>query len=465
MSSKSTNHNPIVLALLTLLFAYSLLPAQEGQDWTNFRNIEDKVSDEMVLRGADARIERYRKGSVTLNLYNEDRKPLPAGTKISINMKQHAFHFGSNATWLFNYDKGMINRFETLPELAKRFETHFLDIFNYLTITCFWSRYEPEPGKPKYEITEQTLAWAKKHKLATKVHPLAWNWVPEPKWIQEMSSTEIIEAQLKRVRDFMGHFKGRIETYEVLNEPSGWFRERAEGKKLIAATRGVGFENFYKQLYQEAKRADPLAKLAVNDFQAVQEYKTTGIDPLLGAGPNGVDLVDIIGIQSHYHWRPRQPLKEIWDMAEMFKDYGKPIYFTELSISEGFKNGAREWVSNPQTEAKHIKDITSVYTTLFSHPNVEGIIYWWPSDLYTLNGDPCGLLDKQNNPKPAYLALKKLIKEKWWTRESATLKENGKIEIRGFYGKYEVTVEMPNGAIQSTEFNLDKNVSQVDVVL
>ncbi|MEM1223956.1 MAG: hypothetical protein AAGH40_14495, partial [Verrucomicrobiota bacterium] len=83
MSSKSTNHNPIVLTLLILLFAYSLLPAQEGQDWTDFKNIEDKVSDEMVLNGADARIERYRKGSVTLNLYSEDRKPLPAGTKIS----------------------------------------------------------------------------------------------------------------------------------------------------------------------------------------------------------------------------------------------------------------------------------------------------------------------------------------------------------------------------------------------
>lgn len=451
--------------LIMLSVLYSFLYAQEGQDWTDFKMIEDKKSEEAVLKGANARIEKHRKGSVTLNLYDRDKKPLPVGTKISINMKQHAFHFGSNATWLFNYDKGMVNRFETLPELAKKFETHFLDIFNYLTITCFWSRYEPEPGQPKYEITEQTLAWAEKHGLATKVHPLAWNWVPEPFWVQKLSAEEIRKAQLKRVRDFMSYFKGRIDTYEILNEPSGWFRERAEGKKLIAATKEVGFENYYKQLYQEAKKVDPLAMLAVNDFQAVQEYKTMGIDPLLGADPNGADLVDIIGIQSHYHWRPRQPLEEIWAMVEMFKAYGKPIYFTELSISEGFKNEAGEWVSNPETEKKHVQDIISVYTIMFSHPRVQGIVYWWPSDLYTLNGDPCGLLDRQNNPKPAYLALKKLIKEKWWTRESVTLEEKGKVKIRGFYGEYEIKVELPNGATKNAEFDLDKNLPQLDVYL
>jgi hypothetical protein len=44
-------------------------------------------------------------------------------------------------------------------------------------------------------------------------------------------------------------------------------------------------------------------------------------------------------------------------------------------------------------------------------------------------------------PKPAYEALLKLIKGKWWTRTEARVSRHGRAQFHGFYGEYRVTAE------------------------
>jgi len=41
-------------------------------------------------------------------------------------------------------------------------------------------------------------------------------------------------------------------------------------------------------------------------------------------------------------------------------------------------------------------------------------------------------------PKPAYEALLKLIKGKWWTRTEARVSRQGRAQFHGFYGEYTV---------------------------
>ena len=79
-----------------------------------------------------------------------------------------------------------------------------------------------------------------------------------------------------------------------------------------------------------------------------------------------------------------------------------------------------------------------VYTTLFSHPIVEAIVWWKFTDLIGLNGSPAGLIGRDMSPKPAYIVLQDLIKETWWTRKRLTVNDAGEVSFRGFYGEYSV---------------------------
>ena len=46
------------------------------------------------------------------------------------------------------------------------------------------------------------------------------------------------------------------------------------------------------------------------------------------------------------------------------------------------------------------------------------------------------------SPKPAYEALKGLIKGKWWTRVQIKSGPDGTARLRGFLGDYRVTVSI-----------------------
>ena len=122
---------------------------------------------------------------------------------------------------------------------------------------------------------------------------------------------------------------------------------------------------------------------------------------------------------------------------------GLPILITEITIP----------CYSPSEEDKDIQAeiLTKLFEIWFSHRAVEGAIYWNLVDGYAAfapQGDMTagenyfygGLIDFDFNPKPSYLAIKRLFTEKWTTSESLTTDENGKAVCKGFYGEYEITV-------------------------
>ncbi len=109
--------------------------------------------------------------------------------------------------------------------------------------------------------------------------------------------------------------------------------------------------------------------------------------------------------------------------------------------------------------------IEGVYTTFFSHPSMEAVIYWNVVDGYAYRATPGdmtagenvyygGLLRFDMSEKPAFRRLKKLIREDWHT--SARVKAaNGKAFFRGFCGEYDITVRAGEKEVRST-FSLSK---------
>jgi hypothetical protein len=77
---------------------------------------------------------------------------------------------------------------------------------------------------------------------------------------------------------------------------------------------------------------------------------------------------------------------------------------------------------------------------VFSHPAVEALTWWDFSDRGAWQGAPAGFVRKDMSPKPAYEVLQRLVKDKWWTKTTATTDAGGVARFRGILGDYRLTV-------------------------
>ena len=137
------------------------------------RRGDSAESNDGILRQADERIRRHRKGAATLRLVNADGRPLPAGAELRIRQTRHKFLFGCN---LFK-----LGRCRT-PDDNVAYEKQFAGLLNFATLPFYWWTYERQKGRPDDERTERAIRWCEAHNITTKGHPLAWNYV-DPRWL------------------------------------------------------------------------------------------------------------------------------------------------------------------------------------------------------------------------------------------------------------------------------------------
>lgn len=92
----------------------------------------------------------------------------------------------------------------------------------------------------------------------------------------------------------------------------------------------------------------------------------------------------------------------------------------------------------------------NLYRAWFSVENMTGITWWNVVDNCGAPGEPSisGLFTRDMRPKTVYYAMNELINRQW--RTHLTVKaENGKVNFRGFRGKYRLTWKTPDGETMS----------------
>jgi GH35 family endo-1,4-beta-xylanase len=433
-----------LLALCLLVAAMesaSFLPAQT-------------LSEGEILGQTEARIQKYRMGDADLRLVGPDGKALRKGARVSIEQTRHRFLFGANVF--------MLNRCKTPADNAA-YEKEFSGLLNYATLPFYWWEYEPQSGRPNYADTERLVAWCAAHHIAMKGHPLAWN-EGQPSWLPA-DLAEVTRLQMQRIADIVGRFKGEIGIWDVVNEATDFDRDstREGGPTLTAAIRKMSVQDYLRTAFARARQANPQATLVINDYVTSEDYMQKVIAQLVDGSDR--PLFDAVGIQCHQH-RQAWSAEETWQICERFAKAGKPLHFTEATFLSGQpgwelkkENPQLDWASTAEGERRQEKDVVQFYTILFSHPAVQAITWWDLTDQDAWQGAPAGLLRADMTPKPAYEALLKLIKGKWWTRTEAPVSRQGGARFHGFYGEYKVTAKEHGREIVGT-FAFDAKTPQ-----
>jgi endo-1,4-beta-xylanase len=397
---------------------------------------EPVVGEANLFVNAAARIEKYRKADAFIRVVDAAGRPV-AGVQVAAEQTRHAFLFGCN---LFQF-----GRFQDAREEAI-YRQRFSALCNYATLPFYWPTYEPQRGATQHARVEAMADWCQQHAIATKGHPLAWNYA-DPSWLPD-DPDEVWRLQLDRITDCVTRMKGRIDCWDVVNEATHFERDnlRQRAPKMTRMWEKVGRIELVDACFRRARTANPGATLLINDYRVDPAYVQLIEQWTARAGRQPFD---VIGIQSHMHGGVWSHAK-IWEVCQRFARFGVPLHFTETTVLSGklgwkAAEAGQSWPSTPEGERRQAEDVARFYTMLFSHPAVTAITWWDLSDRNAWQRAPAGLLRRDLSPKPAYDRLLDLVKKQWWTRVELQTDAEGHARFRGFLGDYLLRVRDAKG--------------------
>jgi len=414
-----------------------------------------RAQDDPVLEQARRKIPEHRKGSLVVKVLGAGGQPAP-GAQVEVEMVRHQFLFGCN---LF-----MWGRFGNESD-EEAYRKRFADLFNFATLPFYWGGYERRRGEPLHESREAMARWCRERGIVTKGHPLVWNHPASvPPWLP-VDPGEVRRLSAERVTDCVTRFRGLNGIWDVVNEATDPFRfGDRDGRKnmMTEALRSAGVVEMVLESFARARAANPGATLLINDYRTDSKY----FQLIERLQRDGKPVYDVIGIQSHMHggvWSSRRA----WDVCEMYSRFKVPIHFTETTIVSGPRlgGGRSGWgPTEPGLEEKQAREAARFYTVLFGHPAVEAITWWDFADRGAWQGAAAGFLRRDLSPKPIYTALKKLIREEWWTRARVETDGTGTARLSAFFGDYRIVARSGEKQGEKT-FLHDRKRGQTEVTV
>ena len=422
--------------------------------------IQKELSKERVAEG----IEANRKGDAFITVLDKKGQPI-SNAKIKVVQKNHEFRFGAN---LF-----MLDELET-EEKNETYKRIFAETFNMATLPFYWNATEPEKGKLRYAKGSERLyrrpaidlcmEYCEKHGIEPREHGLAYEQF-FPKWLYGVDTPKVKQEIECRYQEIAERYADKIHTIEVTNEME-WTKGRTpfyDDPEYVEYC----FKLAEKYFTNNQLVINEVTKLCWDDKGRFTDKYYSYLDLTLMKGAR----IDAVGMQYHSFFKKEEEYEKtrklyspewLYKNMDLYARFQKPLQITEVTLP-AYSNDAED----EEIQAKLIEYLYSIW---FSHPNVEQIVYWNVVDGYAHLWDPDpvkiaasqgdmtigenyyygGLLRFDMSPKPAYHTIKKLIHETWHTEAELISSVEGTAEFRGFYGDYDVEVEVAGKIIKDT---------------
>ncbi|QCR44395.1 1,4-beta-xylanase [Curtobacterium sp. SGAir0471] len=402
----------------------------------------------------------HRTGTTVLTVVDHHGTPLP-DVGVTVEQTRHAFGFGNIGFDFVALANDEVDGDER--EHLERLADLYTDVFTTATLPFYWGTFEPERGRPDTARLRRTAEWFRERGIARKGHPLVWHTV-QPDWLLGLPLDEVERLQRERIRREVSDLAGLVDTWDAINEVVIMPVFDNGDNAITPLARAKGRIPTIQMAFEEARATNPHATLLLNDFDLSSAYECL-IEGVLEAGVQ----IDAIGLQTHMHqgyWGEETMLA----MVDRFARYGLPLHLTETSLVSGDLMPAHvvdlndhrvdSWPSTPEGEARQADEVERHYRSLVGPPAVEAVTYWGITDAGAWLGAPIGLVREDGTPKPSYEAVRRLVKEEWWTGPTVLrTDERGQVRVRGFRGDYRADAR---GA--STAFAVGRDATEHEVV-
>jgi endo-1,4-beta-xylanase len=278
--------------------------------------------------------------------------------------------------------------------------------FDYLTPdnSLKWEAVHPAPGQYRFDDADAIVAFAQAHGMAVRGHNLAWH-IQNPAWL--LGSSELRDDPQALLREHItqvvGHFKGKIRDWDVVNEPLDENGELRKNLWLVA----IG-PDYIERAFRWAHEADPQAKLFLNEYgNETPGPKSDAFQKLVkDLLARGVPIHGV-GLQFHLEGRYVPDFGAVAKNLERLAALGVEVQITELDVR-------LEQPAGPEALAQQAQIYAELTRAALAY-KASALITWGMTDRFSwipghFRGQGSALLfDEQLRPKPAAAAVRDVL--------------------------------------------------------
>ncbi len=256
--------------------------------------------------------------------------------------------------------------------------------------------------------------------MRVRGHTLVWHWQTAPWMFQErgreVSRTRLIERLERYIADVVGHFKGRVFAWDVVNEAYVFDEPGvavdANHLRMSDWRRIIGPE-YIEIAFRAAARADPDALLFYNDYETQRPEKVAAISAMVKDFKARGVKIDGVGHQMHSALRWPHA-KDVAAAIDTIALTGVAQHVTEMDIALNDKlTGTSVTAATPEllaAQAQRYRELMTVFVA--RRDKVSAVLVWgvsdadsWLTTWPTKRFEAPLLFDDRMQAKPAYFAV------------------------------------------------------------
>lgn len=271
---------------------------------------------------------------------------------------------------------------------------------------------EPSLNYFNYGDAEKLLTFAEKNNMYMRGHTLAWHqqvaqWVSSDgkKNDKNWTKQQLMNILKNHIINLVGHFKGRIGEWDVVNEciedDQSIVYSNPNGYKLRTEsvwTRVCG-EDYIDSAFVWAHRADPNAKLFLNDYSNESKgyAKSEAFYNLAKRlHDNGIPIHGV-GFQCHLD-AGNVDVNAIRNNIIRFGELGLECAITELDLGIS--------ADTEEQRQQQARDFYRIIEAAMNQKNCKSVMIWGLSDNLSWRQSTPLLYNSNLQPKPAYYAVR-----------------------------------------------------------
>lgn len=400
--------------------AYPLtsLPVQSNDEYAGME------SGASWRAAADERIEQYRKANLEIVVLDEKEQPI-TDAQVNIEMLQHDYAFGTaiderKIAGNKNQNNAYQNKLFNLDGKGHGFSEVVFENGHK------WPAWEGTWNLTKTQ-SAATVKWLNDRGIRVRGHNLVWpGWSNSPADLKNLSITDLKKRINDHITEMLTYPKMElIKDWDIINEFTGNVDVANKLKDTPGYTTG---REIYVEISNKVKELAPDVKQYVNEAHYTSFYSKNDIfksyvKEMVDAGVKDLN----VGFQSHFRYMI--PPEEWYGYLEDYHQLtGGLVKITEFDHTT---------FAPDSMKAQYLRDLLTI---TFSYPFSDGFLMWgfWDGAHY---GGNAPLFDMNWKLKPCGESFVDLVFNLWWTPTSNQISDaTGKVALRGFKGKYKVTI-------------------------
>ena len=264
----------------------------------------------------------------------------------------------------------------------------------------------PQPDRYDFTGGDLLADFAAANGMAVHGHTLVFG-EANPRWMRDAPAGRRERIMLDHISTVVGHYRGRVAEWDVVNEPlsteSEDYEDGGTGLRRHLWQQAMG-ETYIDRAFAAARTADPGAKLYLNDFGLEADGERW--DALLGLVDRlkrrGVPI-DGVGFEAHIHEAGDRVTAAV--LQDQFADLARLGLSARVSEIDVYGDSA----------AGQAEQYATALTACLAAPNCTSYTTWGVTDRYGSTTYPPQLgddliFDRNLAPKAAFTALTRVLR-------------------------------------------------------